>query len=279
MLILISGCNNSKTSESSLGTLDIPRPRAPKAVGPPRILFMGNSQMEYFVSISTLFQELCNANKQHINVQQLVTMGVPLDKVYETNKTEANQNFSNIDKDGNYYDYVVLQEATPIALNDLEQYRSNLKFIVEKIHKNSPDAAVYVYQRMSPVPFTDSNYNTYHDELRKNAMGAAVFIKNAGLLKVGDAVKDAYNGKNGYQYLIDNNDRLRYGKSTLHFLNDGGFLQAVLLYTSIFDKKPIIPKKLILSTGTEDNDNMRKQEVNKAISNPKALQEIAFSNR
>jgi len=279
MLLLISGCNNSKASENQLKSLEIGRPQAPKALGPTRILFMGNSQMEYFVSTSTLFQELCNANKQHITVQQLVTMGVPLNKVYETNKTEANQNFSNIDKDGNYYDYVVLQEATPIALNDLEKYRSNLKFIVEKIHKNSPDAAVYVYQGMSPVSFKNSNYNTYHNELRKNSMMAAVFIKNAGLLKVGDAVKDAYNGRNGYQYLINNNDRLRYGKSTLHFLNDGGFLQAVLLYASIFDKKPIIPKKLILSTGTGNNDNMRKQEVSKAISNPKALQEIAFSNR
>jgi hypothetical protein len=42
---------------------------------------------------------------------------------------------------------------------------------------------------------------------------------------------------------------------------------------------PIIPKKLILSTGTGDNDNMRKQEVTKAITNIKALKEIAFSNR
>jgi hypothetical protein len=279
ILMLISGCNNSKTPESFIGAHNIPRPKAPKAVGPPRILFMGNSQLEYFVSTSTLFQELCNANQQHINVQQLVTMGVPLDKVYYTNKTEANQNFSNIDKDGNYYDYVVLQEATPIALNDPEKYKNNLKFIVEKIHTNSPDAAIYVYQAMSPVPYTDSNYNNYYNELRKNAMGAAAFLKNAGLLRIGDAVKDAYNGKSGYQYLKDNKDRLRFGRETLHFLNDGGFLQAVLLYTSIFDEKPIIPKKLILSTGTSDTDHMRKQEVYKAISNPKALEEIAFSNR
>lgn len=98
--IFLSACNNvPKTSETSIGSVNITRPQPPKSIGPPRILFIGNSQIEYFVSAPTLFQELCNANNQHMNVQQLVTMGVPLDKVYDTNKTEANQNFSNIDKD------------------------------------------------------------------------------------------------------------------------------------------------------------------------------------
>ena len=278
--ILFSSCDNStKIAQNSLASLEITRPKAPKAIGPPRILFMGNSQLEYFVSTSTLFQELCNANNQNINVQELVTMGVPLDKIYETNKTEANQNFSNIDKDGNYYDFVVLQESIPIALKDLEKYRNNLKFIVEKIHKNSPDVAVYIYQETAPVAYADPDYKNYYEELRKNAALATAFIKNAGLLRVGDAVTDAYAGKSGYIYLKNNKDNLRYGKTTLNFLNDGGFLQAVLLYTSIFDKKPIIPKKLILSTGTGDNDNMRKQEVSKAISNSNALLEIAYNNR
>ncbi|PBJ12232.1 hypothetical protein [Flavobacterium sp. ACN6] len=278
--ILFSACNKTaKISESSIDSIKVNRPQAPKALGPTRILFVGNSQIEYFVSAPTLFQELCNANNKRVYVQQLVTMGVPLDKVYATNKTEANQNFSNRDKDGNYYDYIVIQEATPIALNELEKYRNNLKFIIEKIHKNSPDAAVYIYQAMSPVAYTNSEYNTYYKELRKNAVMASVFIKNAGVLRVGDAVKDAYDGKNGYNYLKNNTDLLRYGKNTLHFLNDGGFLQAVLLYASIFDEKPIIPKKLLLSTGTGDNDNMRKQEVVKAVSNPEALTEIAFNNR
>ncbi|MNL25379.1 hypothetical protein D3C87_1468590 [compost metagenome] len=115
--------------------------------------------------------------------------------------------------------------------------------------------------------------------MRKNTVLATAFIKNAGVLKIGDAVKDAYSGKNGYNYLKNSTDNLCYGQNKPHFLNDGGFLQAVLLYTTIFEKKPIIPKKLILSTGTGDNDNMRKQEVSKAISDPMALEEIAFSNR
>lgn len=275
---LFISCNNS-SKENEITSDGIRKPKPPKAQGPPRVLFIGNSQIEYFVSAPTLFQELCNANNRNVNVQQLVTMGVSLDKVYYTNKTEANQNFSNIDKDGNYYDYVVLQEATPIVLTNAEKYRSNLKLIVEKIHKNSPNAAIYVYQNMSPVSYTDSEYDNYYKQLRKNTILTAAFIKNAGVLRVGDAVKDAYDGKNGYQYLKNDKDNLCYGKHVLHFLNDGGFLQAVLLYSTIFNEKPILPKKLILSTGTGDNDNMRKQEVNNVITNPKALEEIAFSNR
>jgi len=276
--VLFNSCNNF-TSENSIASNGSRKPKAPKAIGPPRILFIGNSQIEYFISAPTLLQELCNANNQNINIQQLTTMGVGLDKVYITNKTEANQNFSNIDKDGNYYDYVVLQESTSIALKNIEKFRSNLKMLAEKIHKNSPDVAIYVYQNMTPLPYTDSDYNNYYKELRRNTVLATAFIKNAGLLRIGDAVKDAYSGKNGYNYLKNNRDNLCYGLNTRHFLNDGGFLQAVLLYATIFEKKPIIPKKLILSTGTGDNDNMRKQEISKAISDPIALEEIAFSNK
>ncbi|WP_264551683.1 hypothetical protein [Flavobacterium sp. N2038] len=276
--IIFTACNNKK-NDLTVNEDGIIKPKVPKAEGFRRILFIGNSHTEYFVSAPTLFQELCNANNQSMYVQQLVTMGVSLDKVYDTNKTEANQSFSNRDKDGNYYDYVVLQESTPIALTNLEKYRSNLKMIVEKIHKNSPDVAVYIYEGMPPVAYTDPKYDEYYTEMRRNSLLAMVFIKNAGLLRVGDAVNDAYEGKNGYKYLVDNKDNLRYGGNTFHFLNDGGFLQATLLYATIFDKKPIIPKKLMLTTGTGDDDCMRKQEVIKAISNPDALLEIAFNNK
>jgi hypothetical protein len=151
--------------------------------------------------------------------------------------------------------------------------------IVEKIQKNSPDVAVYIYQGIPPVAYTNPDYINYHDKMRENAIEVMGFIKNAGLLRVGDAVKDAYEGKNGYKYLVGEKDNLRYGKHTLHLINDGGFMQAILLYATIFDKKPIIPKKLQLITGTGYYDSMRKQEVVKAISNPKALKEIAFNKR
>lgn len=279
-VILLTACKNKPSSAQNFtSTKNLIRPTPPKNQGPPRILFIGNDHTEYLVSAPILFAEFCNINNQPMNVEQLVTMGVSLQKVYDTNKTEANQNFSNIDKDGNYYDYVVIQESTPIALGELENYKENVKMIVEKIHKNSPDAAVYIYEGMSPVPYTDSDYSENYETMRKNALLVMGFIKNAGLLRVGDAVKDAYDGKNGYNYLAGNKDNLRYGKNTLHLLNDGGFMQAILLYATIFDKKPIIPKKLLLITGTDDKADMRKQEVAKAISNPKALEEIAFSNR
>ncbi|KAF2517607.1 hypothetical protein EYY60_00315 [Flavobacterium zhairuonense] len=279
MAIVLTACHN-KGNDIIVTNDGIVKPKAPEAEGFKRILFIGNNHTEYYVSAPTLFQELCNANNQPVYVQQLTTMGVPLDKVYDTNKTEANQNFSNRDKDGNYYDYVILQESTPIALSSLEKYRSNLKMLVEKIHVNSPDVAVYIYEGISPVSYTDSKFNEYHEEMRKNALLAMVYIKNAGLLRVGDAIKDAYDGKNGYNYLLNGKDNLRYKQNNSFLvLNDGGFLQATLLYATIFDKKPIIPKKLLLTTGIEDTDCMRKQEVTKAISNPDALLEIAFSNR
>jgi hypothetical protein len=279
--ILFSACNNKSTStENSTGTSEkMAHPKAPKAEGSPRILFIGNSHTDFFVSAPILFGEICKANNQPMNVDQLVTMGVSIDKIYDDHKTEAEQNFAKADKDGNYYDYVVIQESTPVALAELDKYQANVKMITDKIRKNSPDAAFYIYEGMSPLPITNSEYKDYFDEIRKNAITVVENTKNSGLLRVGDAVNDAYNGKNNYKYLVGNKDNLRYGENTLHLLNDGGYLQGALLFATIFDKKPIMPKQLTLCTGTGDNDDMKKQDVSKAISNPKALEEIAFSNR
>lgn len=279
-VILFSSCNKQALAEDySELEKTITHPKPPKTEGPPRILFIGNSQTEYFVSAPILFKEFCDTNNQPINVDQLITVGVSLEKVYETNKTEANQLFSNQDKDGNYFDYVIIQESTPIALSEVDKYKANVKILAEKIHKNSPDVAIYIYQGISPLYYTDPNFIKSHHKLRKNAITIMNFIKNAGLLRIGDAVKDAYEGKNGYNYLVENKDNLRYGKHTLHLINDGGFLQANLLYATIFGKKPMIPKKLLLIKGTRYYDSVRKQEVNEAISNPEALQEIAFDNK
>lgn len=277
VFILLSACKKNVATENSESTNN--RPKAPKAQGAPRILFIGNSHTDYFVSAPTLFDELCKANNQPMNIDQLVTMGVSIEKVYADHKTLAEQNFAKTDSDGNYYDYIVIQESTPVAISELDKYLGNVKMIVDKIRKNSPDIAIYIFEGMSPIPFTDSDYKEYYEEMRKNAVTVMEATKNSGLLRVGDAVNDAYNGKNDYKYLVANKDNLRFGENTLHLINDGGFMQAVLLYATIFDKKPAIPKELTLSTGTGDNDEMKKQEVSKTISNPKALEEIAFSNR
>lgn len=81
----------------------IANPKPPKNSRPPRILFIGNNQTEYFVSTPILFKELCNANNFSINADQLITVGVSLQKVYETNKTEASQFFSSRDIEDYYY--------------------------------------------------------------------------------------------------------------------------------------------------------------------------------
>ncbi len=280
-IILFTSCKDkSGTTENQTTTeATSAKPKAPKADGTPRILFIGNSHTEFFVSSPILFEEICKANNQPMNIDQLVTMGVSIEKIYDDHVSEAEANFAKTDKDGNYYDYVILQESTPVALAELDKYKANVKMIVDKIHKNSPDVAIYIYEAMSPIPFTDSDYKEYYDEIRKNAVEVVKTTKNVGLLRVGDAVNDAYNGKNDYKYLVANKDNLRYGENTLHLLNDGGYMQGALLFATIFDKKPIMPKELTLSTGTGDNDEMKKQEVSKAISNAKALEEIAFSNR
>lgn len=280
-VILFTSCKDKSatTENQTTKTETSKRPKAPKAEGTPRILFIGNSHTEFFVSSPIIFGEICKANNQPMNIDQLVTMGVSIEKIYDDHVSEAEANFAKTDKDGNYYDYVILQESTPVALAELDKYKANVKMIVDKIHKNSPDVAIYIYEGMSPIPFTDSEYKEYYEEIRKNALEVVKSTKNSGLLKVGDAVNDAYNGKNNYKYLVSNKDNLRFGENTLHLLNDGGYMQGALLFATIFDKKPIMPKELTLSTGTGDNDDMKKQEVSKAISNPKALEEIAFNNR
>lgn len=278
--IVFSSCNKSASAETNATvTKTTARPKAPKAEGSPRILFIGNSHTDYFVSMPILFDELCKANKQPMNIDQLVTMGVSIEKVYEDHKVEAEQNFAKTDTDGNYYDFVVIQESTPVAISEPDTYEANVKMMVEKIRKNSPGAVVYIYEGMSPTPFKDPDYKEYYEEMRNNATMVMEATKNAALFRVGDAVNDAYNGKNDYKYFTDKKDNLRFGENTLHLLNDGGFMQAVLLYATIFDKKPAIPSQLTLSTGTGDNDEMKKQEVSKVITNAKALEEIAFSNR
>jgi hypothetical protein len=281
IVILFTACKNnaSSTAESTSSKGTVVHPKIPKAEGTPRILFVGNSHTEYFTSMPVLFDELCKASNQLMNVDKLVTMGVAINEIYTDHAAEADKNFANKDADGNYYDFVVLQEKTPTALQEPETYKANVKMIVDKIRKNSPGAAIYIYEGMGPLPYGDKEYEQYYEEMKKNATAVVEASGNAGLLRVGDAVKDAYDGKDNYKYLVGNKDNLRFGSNTLHLLNDGGYMQAVLLYATIFDKMPTIPAELTLSTGTGDNDEMKKQPVAKAISNPKALEAIAFSNR
>jgi hypothetical protein len=285
--ILFYACNNKASIENlTISKENNSRPKTPKAEGKLRILFIGNSHLEYFVSAPVLFHEICQANNQPMNIDCLVTFGDSIDKIFENLKTDVRVNFAETDKDGNYYDYVIIQEAIPVALTDPDKYKADVKMVVEKIRKNSPDVTIYIYEGMPPTLFTDPDYKKYYTEMRKNAVSVTKATKNAHLIKIADAINDAYNGKNNYLYLVENKDNLRFceddllfGENTLHLLNDGGFMQAVLTYATIFDKKPTIPKELTLNTETGNTIDKKRQEVNKVISNPKALVEIAYNNR
>lgn len=288
-IAVLTSCNNGPAgtagdagkTAAGMATESLPRPKAPVAQGAPRILFVGNSHTEFFVSMPQLFAELCATNNQPMEVDKLVTMAVAIDEIYNDHKEEAEKDFAKTDADGNYYDYVVLQEKTPVALQEPDKYKANVKMLVDKIRKNSPGAAVYIYEGMSPVPYDKGGkeFKDYHEEMRSNALAVMKESGNAGLLRMGDAVKDAYEGKQGYQYEVDGKDRLRFGENTLHALNDAGFMEAVLLYAALFDKQPKIPESLTLSAGTGDNDGMKKMPVAQGVSNPKALAAIAFENR
>jgi len=276
--LLFASCTGNKAKNADATVV---HPTIPVAKGIPRILFMGNSHTEYYVSLPTLFKEMCTFNKQQIIVDKFVTMSVDLNDIYKDHEAEADAAFAKTDADGNYYEMVVLQEKTPTAYDDLAAYKANVKMIVDKIKKNSPAAAIYIYEGMSFLPYEGDGkkYSSCLETMNENALEVMKESGNAGLFRIGDAAKDAYDGKEGYIHETAGKDNLRFGDNTLHFTNDGGFLEAVLLYATIFNKNPEIPTEMTFSTGTSDNDEMKKMEVAKAVSNPKALATIAFNNK
>lgn len=258
----------------------LPRPKAPTATGPFRILFVGNSHTDYYLSLPRMFGDLAAHNNVDIEIDELIEMGASLNEIYEVAKDRADSYFAMTDPDGNYYDYVVLQEKTPVALADADTYRAAVKRHADRIHQNSPGAAIYVYELMSPADFRTerSDFLEWHDEVSQNAESAARAITNAGVYRVGDAVRDAYQGAHGYRYDVGNTDRLRHGESTLHMLNDAGFLASALLYVTLFDKSPKIPESMNFSAGTGDADGQELMPVRAAVSNPAALLQIAEDN-
>lgn len=287
-LLLFSSCNSgedkkvaSSSAPSIVADAGIPKPKAPTGKESPRILFVGNSHIEYYTSIPKMFGELCAFNKQPMQEDELVEMGISIEEIYNADKQKAEELFAKTDADGNYYDYVVLQEKTPVVIQEVEKYKSSVKMMLEKIKKNSPGVAVYIYQVMSPENYISSkeDFNGLYKDMRTNTISVIAANSNAGMYRVGDAIKDAYDGSNGYTYLVNGKDKLRFGSNTLHLLNDGGFLASALLYTTIFDKKPALPAMMTFSAGTGDSDGMKMQQVSEAVSNPEALLEIALKNK
>ncbi len=257
------------------------KPKAPVAEGAQRILFIGNSHTDFYVDLPEMFEEICAFNKNDMKVDELVEMGISLKEIYAEDKAKADAAFAKTDKDKNYYDYVVIQEKTPVALQDLAEYKASVKMFADKIHQNSPDAVILVYELMSPVSYAESaaEFENYFKEMNSNANAVVADNKNAMLYALGTAIKDAYKGNHKYVYNAGGADKLRYGKQTLHMLNDAGYLASALLYASIFDKKPEMPAEMTFSAGTGDDDGQEKMPVSKAVSNPQALLDIAMDNK
>lgn len=274
-----NGTSNTKTAEGN-PTIEnaVAQPKSPKSEGTKRILMVGNSHTEYYVSLPELLTTLCKENGQQVQIDKLLAMGVSIDQILSENEAKAAQLFSRKDNDGNYYDYIILQEKTPVALTDLDEYKENCKKVVDMLKANSPNAAIYVYELNSPLPYTEkSDFEEAKSISFDNANAVAKSLPNAGVLYIGEKIADAYSGKNGYNYLANGKDVLRAEDDSKHIINDGGFMASIYIYKTLFGTNPKIPAQLPLSTGTGDKDEIKMQEVSKAISNPTALAKIAES--
>lgn len=282
-------CSTEKTNQQDKATTSgettaavTPKPvKAPDAKGSRRILFIGNSHTEYYVSIPDLFQELCRFNHNDIKIEKVVEMGISLQDIYKDHKDKVTAACSGTDPDGNFYDYVVLQEKTPVAANNAAEYKASVKQYLADIRKNSPGAVFLVYEVMSPANFDKekNDYQELYKEMKQTAQSIAADNENTQLYRVSDAVTDAYAGKHNYVHLDAGRDRLRFGDNTLHLLNDGGFMAATLLYATLFHTAPNLPDQMSFSTGTGDKDVPKMQPVKTAVSNPDALLKIALDNK
>ncbi len=270
-----------KTSQPEAATAAAKPVKAPEARGSKRILFIGNSHTEYYVSIPDLFLELCRFNHKDIKIDKVVEMGISLRDIYQDHKDKVTAACSGTDPDGNFYDYVVLQEKTPVAANNAAEYKASVKQYLAEIRKNSPGAVFLVYEVMSPASFDKekNDYQELYKEMKQTAQAITGENENTRLYRVSDAITDAYAGKHNYVHLDAGRDRLRFGDNTLHLLNDGGFMAAVLLYATLFDTMPELPGQMPFSTGTGDNDMPKMQPIKTAVSNLDALQKIAWDNK
>ena len=271
-LSLFSCVGSNQKQQQALGNLDIKKPVPPQSNGVVRVMFVGNSHTKHHVSLPYLLESLCVENGKEIETDALIVLGASIDGIMEESKNEAEQLFSKTDNDGNYYDYIILQERSIVAVTQLEQYIKNCKSVVDKALINSPGTAVYVYELMSPVEYSEAEFKGYQKDALINAAEVAKSLNNAGVLRIGSAIANAYAGEEGYVPFVEEKDMLRYG---FHLINDGGFLCGVLMYQALFNEFPRIPGQLPLCTGTGDDDVINMLDVNTTISNKDALLKIA----
>lgn len=265
------------TSCGSESKESISKPTPPKSEGPVRVLFVGNSHTEYYASFPKMLEALTKANNKQVEVFTLIEMGVSIDKILSANQDKADQLFAKTDTDGNFLDYIILQESTPVAIEEEDEYKANCKTIHDLVVKNSPDVATYIYELAVPLDYTDSDYKEYQKILTQNAMSVVKSLPNAGKLPFAQAIKDAYEGKEGYSAEKDGKDVLRFTDNSHHMLNDAVFMNSIILYQYLFNETPQIPQQLPLGTGTGDDDKIVLMNVSEGVSNPSALEKIAAS--
>jgi hypothetical protein len=266
--LLFTSCNSSDNTQ-------IPKPVPPKSEGTIRVLFVGNSHTEYYASFPLMLDALAKANNKQVEVEALLEMGVSIDKNLAANKKEADELFAQTDTDGNYFDYIILQESTPVAAQYENKYIDNCKSIHALVAKNSPDVATYIYELMMPDDYTSSDYKEWQETLTQNAIKVAESLPNAGVLRFASTLGQAYQGKEGYSAMQNGKDMLRYTDNSRHMLNDAVFLNSIVLYQTLFNETPTIPQQLPLATGTGDNDEIVFMDVKQGVSNPDALIKIA----
>lgn len=86
-----NGTNSNDSSSESKET--VAKPTAPKSEGTVRVLFVGNSHTEYFVSFPKVLEALCKENGKNVEVLSLLQMGEGIDKIISSNKSAADKMF------------------------------------------------------------------------------------------------------------------------------------------------------------------------------------------
>lgn len=276
-ILMLASCNSSNNAKTEPQGEVIANPVAPKSEGPIRVLFVGNSHTEYFASFPLMLEILSKENGKQVEVETLIEMGVSIDRILSANKAKANKLFAQNDTDGNYFDFIILQESTPVAVQKETQYLNNCKTIHDMAIQNSPDVATYIYELMYPTDYADSDYKEGQKILTDNVVKAAKSLPNTGILRFATVLGSAYQGQEGYTAIKDGQDLLRHNDSSHHMLNDAVFLNSIVLYQHLFGETPKIPQQLPLATGTGDNDEIALMDVSKGVSNPTALEKIAAS--
>lgn len=280
--MLVSCTSGNKTDANKLTESQleiIAKPVSPRSEGTVRVLFVGNSHTEYFASFPMMLEALAKENGKQVEVVTLIEMGVSIDKILAAKRSDANKLFAKSDTDGNYLDYIILQESTPVAIQNENQYINDCKMVHDMAIANSPDVATYIYELTYPFDYTDSDFKEGQQILTEHALKATKSLPNTGILRFGEAIGSAYQGKEGYVAIKDGVDMLRHTDNSHHMLNDAVFLNSLILYQVLFSEIPKVPQQLPLATGTGDNDGIELMDVSKGVSNPQALVKIAASYR